>query len=281
MTFERESTMPRPAPPTGYITAGEAVKRLNVNDSMLSRYVKQGRLNRYGPEVRKHKYYKASEIQAIIDADKAFFEAGAKPKHLTSFFIQAIADDLPIIVDIDKRTFQETLSEETYLRWMRKNPEIFFVLKDMGNKVVGFACLLPMIKETMQRFVRDEIGLDDILSDDVDLFEPGKPLHVYIIALCIDPAFKPTIKHTYGASLVRGTFTFLLDLAKRGVEIETITARTFTFDGIRLLRKLGVPQLRSPVEGKNLFEVYVPSSGFPILVHYSDLLAEWQREHKE
>ena len=199
---------------------------------------------------------------------------------MTSFFVQATADDLPIIVDIDKRTFQEALSEETYLRWMHKNPEVFFVLRDAENKVIGFACLLPMTKEAMQRFVRDEIGLDDILSDDIDLFEPGRPLHIYIIALCIDPAFNSTTKHTYGASLVRGTFTFLLDLAKRGVEIETITARTFTSDGIRLLRKLGIPQLRSPVQGKNLFEVRVSDSGFPILVHYSDLLAEWQREHQ-
>src|SRR6266487_1832915 len=103
--------MPRPQPPKGYITAGEAAKRLKVNDAMLSRYVKQGRLKRYGPEERMHKYYKASEVQAIIDADRAFFEAGAKPKHLTSFFGQATADDLPIIVDIDKRTFQEALSE--------------------------------------------------------------------------------------------------------------------------------------------------------------------------
>ena len=272
--------MPRPAPPIGYITAGEAAKRLNVNDSMLSRYVKQGRLNRYGPEERKHKYYKVSEVQAIVDTDKAFFEAGAKPKHLTSFFMQATTDDLPIIVDIDRRTFQEALSEETYLKWIHKNPETFFVLRDAGSKVVGFACLLPMKEEVLQRFVRDEIELDDILPDDVDLFEPSKPLHLYIIALCIDPAFRPAIKHIYGASLVRGAFTFILDLARRGVEIETITARTFTPDGIRLLRKLGIPQRRSPVPGKNLFEISVPDSGFPILVHYSELLAEWKREHQ-
>lgn len=273
--------MPRPKPPEGYITAGEAARRLNVNDAMISRYVKQGRLHRYGPEERKQKYYKASEVQAIIDAERAFFEAGAKPKYLTSFFVQAIPGDMPVIVDIDKRTFQEALSQETYLRWMRKNPETFFVLRDAGNTVVGFACLLPIKKATMEQFVRDEVSMDDISPEDIDLFEPGRPLHLYIIALCIDPAFKPATKHTYGASLVRGTFTFMLDLAKRGVEIETITARTFTADGIRLLRKMGIPQLRSPVPGKHLFEVRVPDSGFPILEHYSDLLAEWKREHQQ
>jgi ribosomal protein S18 acetylase RimI-like enzyme len=275
--------MPRPKPPEGYITAGEAARRLNVNDAMLSRYVKQGRLNRYGPETRKHKYYKESEVQAIIDADKAFFEAGAKPKkHLTSFFSLANADDISTIVDIDKRTFHvETLTEETYLRWMKKNPETFFVLRDAAHKVVGFACFLPMKKETMDRFVKDEIGLNDISPNDIDLFEPGKPLHLYIIALCVDPSYKPAIKHTYGASLVRGLFAFILELAKRGVEIETITARSYTSDGIRLMRKMGIPQLRSPVEGKNLFSVRVAEAGFPILIHYSDLLTEWKQAHQQ
>jgi Acetyltransferase (GNAT) family len=273
--------MPRPTPPPGYITAGEVAKRLKVNDAMISRYVTQGRLNRYGPEERKHKYYKESEVQGIIDADRAFFEAGVKPKHLTSFFGQANLDDLPIIVDIDIRTFHEPLNEETYLKWMRKNPETFFALRDTENKVIGFACLLPMQTEVMQKFVCDEISLDDISPEDIDLFEPGKKLHIYIIALCVDPSFKPKTKHTYGASLVRGTFTFIYDLARRGVEIEAITARTFTPDGIRLLRKMGIPQLKSPTPDKNLFEVHVPDSGFHVFARYSALLDEWKQEHQQ
>ncbi len=272
--------MPRPAPPAGYITAGEAAKRLKVNDAMLSRYVKQGRLNRYGPEERKHKYYKASEVQAIIDAENAFFEAGTKPKHLTSFFTQATIDDLPIIIDIDKRTFHEEINEETYLRWMRKNPETFFVLRNLEKKIIGFACLLPIKKTAMEQFVRDEISMDDISPEDIDLFQPGKPLHIYVIALCVDPAFRVKVKHTYGASLVRGTFTFFYDLGRRGVEIETVTARTFTPDGIHLMREMGMPQLRSPVPGKHLFEVRIAESGFPVFEHYSNLLVEWKREHQ-
>jgi ribosomal protein S18 acetylase RimI-like enzyme len=274
--------MPRKEPPPGFLHAKEAADMLQVTDAMLSKYVKQGRLNRYGPEERRHKFYKLSEVQAIIDADKAFFEAGDKPsKHLTSFFSLATTDDMPFIVDIDKRTFHEDLTEETYLRWMRKNPETFFVLRDETNKVIGFACLLPMKKETMDRLVRDEIGMDDISPDDVDLYEPGKPLHLYLIALCVDPAFKRVVKRTYGASLIRGLFAFFLSLAERGVEIETLTARSFKTDGIRLMRDMGIPQLRSPVAGKHLFSVHVAESGFYIFVDYSDLLAKWKREHQQ
>jgi hypothetical protein len=279
---EEEDIMPRKPPPVGLITANDAAKILGVSTGMLSIYVKQGKLHREGPTSRTYKFYIESEVRALAETERAFFEAGKKPKkHLTSFFSLATPDDLPIIIDIDKRTFYEELSEETYLRWMEKNPETFFVLRDAQNKIIGFACLLPIKKAKMEQFVRDEVSMDDISPEDIDLFEPGKPLHLYVIALCVDPSFKVKTKHTYGGSLVRGTFTFILNLGRRGVEIETVTARTFTPDGIHLLREMGIPQLHSPVPGKHLFEVRVADSGFPIFEHYSNLLAQWRQEHQQ
>ena len=146
---------------------------------------------------------------------------------------------------------------------------------------MGFAALVPLKKETLDRFVRGEIGMAAIAPDDVELFEPGKPLHLYVIALCIDPAYKATTKEQYGAMMVRGLFTHLLELAQRGVEIETITARNEKDkpDGKRLLQKLGIPQLRSPVPAMALFSVNVADSGYPLLVKYSDTLAAWKQEH--
>jgi hypothetical protein len=274
--------MPRKPPPRGLLTSKDAAARLGVTPQMLSIYVKQGKIHREGPESRTHKFYIEAEIDALAETERAFFEAGEKPKkHITSFFGLATPGDLPIIIDIDKRTFHEELSEETYLRWMKKNPETFFVLRDAQGKIIGFACLLPIKKTTMEQFVRDEVSMDDISPEDIDLFEPGKPLHLYIIALCVDPTFKVKVKHSYGGSLVRGTFTFILNLGRRGVEIETVTARTFTADGLRLLRAMGIPQLRSPVPGKHLFEVRIADSGFSIFERYSSLLAEWKQEHQQ
>jgi len=270
--------LPRLKPAPGYITAKEAIAMLNISDSTLSAYVKKGWLKRYGPSGRQHKFYKLSEVEALIESRNTFDEY---QEMLPASFDVATPEDMSTIVDIDKRTFHVDITEETYLRWMRKNPETFFVLRGSSDKIVGYACLLPMEKEVMDRFVRDEIDMDDISPDDVALFEPGRPLHLYVIALCVDPTYRSAIKHEYGARLVRGLFTFILELARRGVEIETITARTYKADGIRLLRKMGIPQLRSPVVGKHLFSVRVADSGFPILVRYSDLLAEWKRaEHQ-
>ncbi len=70
--------MPRKQPPPGYITAGEAARILQVTDAMLTIYVRQGKLKRYGPETRKHKFYKLSEVEKLAEADRAFFEPEAE-----------------------------------------------------------------------------------------------------------------------------------------------------------------------------------------------------------
>jgi hypothetical protein len=279
-------------PPVGYLTATQAKKRLGgISDGKFRSYIHEGKIERLVPPGMKQGFYKREDVEKLAREIDSFWESGAIAPRTQ--FHMAAPEDIPAIAAIDEKTFNTGKEdaepkevyrrwiEKTYRRWMTKNPQVFFVLRNSANKVVGFAALLPMKKETMDRFVRGEIGMADIPSDDVDLFEPGKPLHVYIIALCIDPAYKAATKEEYGAMMVRGLFAHLLELAQRGVEIETITARNEKDkpDGKRLLQKLGMPQLRSPVADMFLFSVRVADSGYSLLMKYSDTLAAWKREH--
>jgi ribosomal protein S18 acetylase RimI-like enzyme len=292
--ISEEASMPRLKPAPGYVTAKEATQKLNISDGTLSSYVKKGWLNRYGPPERKQKFYKLSEVEAILLSRNTFDEYQVKSP---SFFRQASFEDVASIVDIDERTFNIALPEpeprepepresymrwlgEIYLRWMSRNPEAFHVLRNENGKVVGFSILLPMKKDTMDRFVRDEIKMSDIPSEDIDLFEPGKVLHVYVIAICIDPSFRVAIKQQYAAKLLLNLFGMMMDFAERGVEIETITARSYKPDGQKLMQRMGMPQLRSPVRGKQLFSVRIADSGNQNFVAYSDKLGEWKRSHQ-
>jgi len=283
--------MPRLTPASGYCTAKEATRLLNISDATLSTYVKNGWLKRYGPPERKHKFYKLNEIEALIASRNTFGEYREK---LSADFAIATPEDIPAIADIDERTFNANKEEAepketythwisgTYRRWIQKNPEAFFVLRNRANQVVSFAALVPIKKSTMDLFIRDEIGMRDIPIDDIEPFESGKSVHLYVIALCVDPVYKTAkAKAEYGKLMIRGIFEFFLDLARRGVEIETITARNEKDkpDGKKLLQKLGIPQLRSPVPDMYLFSVRVADSGYDMLVKYSDILAEWKQEH--
>ncbi len=267
--------MPRLQPPPGYLTAKEAAARLGISDSLLSRYVSQNKLHRYGPEERKHKFYKESEVEALRETERLFtgeYEKGDYKKHPVSKFEQATPADMPAIVEISSRIFGDPPPLETRLAWQRKAPESFYVLRNAAGDIVGYTSVLALRRDTLERFVRDEISSEQITADDVEEYRPGRALHLYVMAIGIDPAYSVREKHEYGARLVAGLFSWLLDLAARGVEIETITARTYKPDGLRLLRKMGIPQLRSPVPDKALFSVRIPDSGFPMFVRYSEAL---------
>jgi hypothetical protein len=283
--------MPRLTPAPGYVTATQATQMLDISDATLSTYVKNGWLKRYGPPERKHKFYKKSEIEALIASRNTFGEYQEKLKAYPSV---ATIEDISSIADIDERTFNANKNEkaesketyiqwiqEIYLRWLQKNPETFFVLRSEANKVVCFASIVPIKKNTMDRFVKGDITMGEIPLEDIDLFEPGKPLHLYVIAICVDPVYKGSAKVAYGAQMIEKVFDFLFDLAERGVEIETITARNERDkpDGKRLLQKLGIPQLRSPIPDMYLFSVRVSEAGYPLLVTYSEILADWKQKH--
>jgi hypothetical protein len=274
--------MPRLQPPPGCTTARDAADRLGVSEALLSRYVKQGKLKRYGPEARQHKFYKISEIEALITAERYVYMAGQWKLHPTTTFERATEQDMPAIVEISRLIFGDGAAPvATRLTWLRKNPETFFTLRCASGAIVGYASLLPMRRATIDRFIRDEIDAEDITAEEIERFEPGRLTHLYIMAIGIDPRLSTREKHEYGAALVRNLFAFFFDLAGRGVEIETLTARSHKPDGLRLLRKLGIPQLRSPVPGKSLFVVRVPDSGFPLFERYTELLREWQQSHQE
>src|SRR5579864_9285239 len=102
--------MPRLNPAPGFVTAKEAVSMLNGSDAMLSRYVKEGRLKRYGPPERKHKFYKVSEIEAVI-AGRNVFEAeythGQWRTNPTSKFELAQEEDMSTIARIGTAIFRD------------------------------------------------------------------------------------------------------------------------------------------------------------------------------
>ena len=263
---------------------------LNGSDAMLARYVKEGRLKRYGPPDRKHKFYKLTEVEAVVAARNVFeaeYTRGQWRDNPVSTFELAREEDMPAIARIGTAIFRdernptyEPTPVEVRLAWMRKNPETYHVLRNHEGVLVGYVCILPLRKEIIEGFILDEIKTSDMTENEIEPFQPGTPIHLYIMSVCIDPACTLVQKHEYGARLIAGLFAFLLELGARGVEIQTITARSYKPDGIRLLKKIGIPQLRSPIPNKNLFSVTVAESGIGLCLRYSEFLEQWRSESK-
>ena len=280
--------MPRLEPPPGYVSAQKASEMLGVAQGVLARYVKEGRLKRYGPSERTHKFYKISEIEAVLAVRNVFpeYEPGQWRKNPTSVFSLAQDEDIEETVRISNDVFVDpehpdpSTPTEIRLSWFHKNPETFFVLRNHLGAIVGFTSMLPLDKEIIDGILHGEVKISSLTVNDIELFRPGKPLHLYWAAICVDPKVQSTVlRREYGARLVGGSIGIILDFAYRGIEIETISARSRKPEGIRLLRKLGIPQIRSHIPGMNIYQVRIADSGLAILVRYSELLDQWKREH--
>lgn len=265
-------------PPFGYISSTEAIKRLGKS---LYRYVEEGRIEKLVPKGHKHGFYREADIDAILAYEQVFtdnYKRGQWRNHPTTTFERATEADIPTIIDIDSRTFGIPAAPiEISLQWLLKCPESFYVLRNQEGNIVGYESHLFLTQDTIKQFIRDEI--DIIPASKVEDCQPGKPLHMYVLAIAIDPTYKGKQKHEYGSSIVRGLFSYFLELGERGIDIETITARSYKPDGLRLLRKMGIPQLKSPVPGKCLFSVNVKESGFSLFEQYTKHLEDWKTQN--
>lgn len=273
--------MPRLQPPTGYVTAKDAAQMLNVSDAMLSIYVSEGKLKRHGPKDRRHKFYKITEIEALKAARTVFEEAyvpGRWRQNASSLLRRATEADMPVIVDISARVFDaHTIPPlDVRLGWLRKNPDTFHVLVNQQGQVAAYSSVLPLLPGTIERFIHGKIDAEDIAPEDVEVYAPGKPLYLYVMSLVVDPIYGEAEKREYGMRLLMGLFSFLLELASRGVEIATITARSNRPDGMRILRKI-LPQVHTPVPGKHLFVLDVQEAGYDIFEEYKESLALWKQ----
>ncbi|MBA2395604.1 MAG: MerR family transcriptional regulator [Ktedonobacteraceae bacterium] len=268
--------MPRMQPPPGWLRGSEVSARLHISDSLLSRYVEEGKIRRHVPQGRTYGFYNEDDVKILENVNSAF--PGAKPsqKH-RSFFSIAKRSDVSAIAKIDHDAIHpndDAYNEEVFLNWQEKNPETLFALRDINGVIVGFVSILPLTRPALDSIIRGKVSLTGVTDKDIPLFTKNAIIHLYIVAMATDPQYPIKMRHEYGAALLTGLFSFMLDLADRSVAIETITARSHTQDGIKLMRKLGLPWLISPVADMELFSAVVTESGIPFLRKYSAKLAE-------
>ncbi len=258
-----------------YYTAKQVKEKLGITANQLYSYVRNGTLQHIIPPGKKQGVYIRKEVDQLAEDLNTFLTIRKKE---ASKFEQATEADMPEIMEISRSIFGNAIiPAETRIQWLKKNADTFFVLKS-EDLIVGYASILPLRQELIDKIVREEVSAEDITANDVEEFLPDTPTHIYIMAIGIDPQYSTREKHQYGARLVNGLFSLIRDLGQRGIIIKTITARSHKPDGIRLLRKLGFPQIQSPIPGKRLFIVKVDESGIPILEQYKQILHSTQKQ---
>jgi hypothetical protein len=269
-------------PPEGYITATEAKNILNVSASMVRVHAQKGRIRYITPRQRKQSFYLKKDVEKLA-RDLNIFLA-IEPEEELSQFTQAKPEDLPEILELSRQLFESETREqretsfETRIALMKKNSDVYHVLKREGQ-VIGFTHILPFKPDTdkIGKLLRVNYRREvPITPDDIVAFKAGQHVHLYIAAIGIKPDIATPKRRIYAATLISKFAQVIIDLGKKGVIIETMTAIGFSKEGRKLLQEFGFSEVPPSIPGKRVFSLKVEESGSPPIMEYKETLKETQ-----
>lgn len=262
--------MPQMKVDKDHYTAAQVKEKLGITQGTLYNYVRNGTLNPVVPPGKRQGVYSRNEVDQLAHELRAFMATRQKS---ASVFAKATIEDVPDCARLSDEFFGGLHFDiEKQIAWMKKNPDICYVVKDEG-KVVGYVLMLPLNPPKIERFLRGEESSLDLETEDIEEFIPGKPAHIYMASIAVTGKASLFERRTYGARLVGGLLKTLIDMGKRGIILETIAARSSKPDGIRLLRGIGFTELLSNTDKKN-FIIDVEKSGIKEIVEYKQALKE-------
>jgi excisionase family DNA binding protein len=274
-----EKHMPRMKPPRGYYTLTEAARRLNLSNAMVRRYVEKGKLRYMTPEGREHGFYLKKDVDTLANELNAFLNIEDEEEKVTLHLVAATKEDLAEIAKIANALFapgnKVTIPNWRYML-LERNPEAQYALKQ-SDRVVGFATILPLKPGTtaIERLLRsDTVSQANITASELEIFEPGKHMDLYIGAIGIDPRLEKHQRRRYGAALASRLISAIVDLGKRGVVLDRVVAMGATHNGIRLLQTFGLYGIEPKAPGKRAFVMNIAESGSPVSMQYKEALRE-------
>lgn len=243
--------MPQARPPKDYLSAAEVKKILGITDGMLYNFVDNGALQRIIPPGRKQGVYRRSQVEQLARDLQVFISTREEDK-IT--FSKATKEDLPACIEIGTSSYpniqQQITPLEPRLKWFDKNPDMYYIIR-RGEEVVGYTTIMPLKLERIQGILEGKEDLKDITPDDIEKFEPGKPLSVYVATMRTKPNITKSEKRAYGVRLIGGLLTTLIKFIDEGIDLDTLYARSETVDGIRALKHMRFKEIPSSTHYKN------------------------------
>lgn len=222
--------------PKGYYTAKEAQRKLGLNPATFSLYVRQGKINRYVPPLRKEGFYKREEIDELAAKWELFL--GEIEEEKTAETRVATDKDAQGIVEVLASFNWPRATAEQRISWYKSNPYIDYIVLWDGH-VMGYIWAAPFTKEALNAMMSGQKRAWDIVPEDILPYEPGKHYDLYIgIATRKDAPHHVRLS----SHLISSFMGFLEELAEKGVFIRQMYAVSAEPDGQKLCKRVGFLQ---------------------------------------
>ncbi|HYU73345.1 MAG TPA: hypothetical protein VEL31_11760 [Ktedonobacteraceae bacterium] len=262
-----------------YYTPKETRELLGMTYSGLQNQVNIGNLHPVTPPGRKQKVYPKKEVDELKAELEAWLLSRQLEKAPPTRFVKATLDDMPPAVALAGTVFGgvNTISLETRVAWLQKNPDIDYLLKQ-EDQIVGYFSLIPLRLETIGDLLHRRRLAKDLTAEDILPYVPGAPVDLYAMAIGVRSGVSLGQKRRWGEKLLLGARRVIVELGHRGIIIRAIKAHSSTPDGINLMRHIGFTEVVSSIPGMHDFVIDVERSGLPFMLDYKAALKAWQQD---
>jgi hypothetical protein len=258
-----------------YYSAQKAQETLGMTYSALRNQVIAGNITAKTPKGKRQLYYKASNVEELA-RDLNVFTIHRKNRS-TKFMRVKTIEEMNKCMEISRSLFGAERGDITkHMRILDKNPETYYMLKD-ENQVVGYTAIWPLKPEKLNDVLKQTIPIK-VSPEDIEIFESGKTVDIYVNVIGIKPGFNKEEKRFYGSRLISGLIESIENLGERGVPINIIAARSNMPDGIRLMRGIGFTEIEPLTPERKTFVINVKESGIHFVMNYKEKLHKWQED---
>lgn len=197
----------------------------------------------------------------------------------TQFVRVKNAKEMEECMNISKALFGAERGDiNKHMRILEKNPETYYMIKD-EDQIIGYTAIWPVKQEKLNDLLAQTIPVK-ISPEDIETFEDGKSINLYINVIGVKPGFSKEEKRLYGSRLVSGLVEVIVNLGERGISIDTLGARSNMPDGIRLMKGIGFAEIEALTPERRTFIINVKESGTPFVMRYKEKLHKWQAASK-
>jgi DNA-binding transcriptional MerR regulator len=267
-------------------TSAETRKLLNISSSTLRSLVERGLIEKVTQVGYKYGYYTKKSVDQYLEEKQLFDEIYSSNEIRKKRREQMVATRKkyhPTIVKV--KTIEEmrecaALSQEIFgvgtgmederMKIVEKNPDTYYLLRRDQNPV-GWFSIMPLKRGNLENVLSQTLPVT-IELDQIETFEKGKKLDLFLTAIGTKPGLNLEEKREYGSMLVRQLIRLVVELGRKGVEIGTIAARSNMPDGIRLMKHVGFTEIRRATPERRTFIINVQESGIPFIEQYREAL---------
>lgn len=263
-----------------YYTAREAQGILGMTYSALRNQVNAGTIRTAIPPGRRQAVYQKRDVDQLKKEMHAWVSRRQPELTAPTRFVKATEDDLPELVALADAAFGggNTVSFEKRIEWLKKNPDMYYLLKQ-EQQAVGYFALMPLRPEAVDDLFSQRRLAQDLTADDILSFMSCTPIDLYVMAIAVRPGASASQRGEWGSLLLLGARAVLLKLGEQGVIIRSINARSTTPGGIRLARHVGFTETLASTPGMHHFTIDVERSGLPFIMEYKAALQRSRPNH--